>query len=141
MLPFLNRMSKMVFFTFLVYFGAALRLPQINKGSWFWDSKSKNNKFVECKTLKVFSELSGCISWILVVWRWKTESLRHANIKNSVFIQIFMSDICFNLTETISWRWIKLFEERIFLCRFERFAWFDWIETVQKEVSKLHQCH
>ena len=117
-----------------------LRLPQINKGSWFWDSKSKNNKFVECKTLKVFSELSGCISWILVVWRWKTESLRHVNIKNSVFIQIFMSDICFNLTETISWRWIKLFEERIFF-RFERFACSDWIETVQKEVSKLHQCH
>ena len=66
-----------------------MRLRQINKGSWFWDSKSKNNRFVECKTLKVFSELSGCVSWILVVWRWKTESLRHANIKNFAFIQIF----------------------------------------------------
>ena len=114
-----------------------LRLPQFNESSWFWDWKSKNKSFLRCKSLKLFSELSGCLSWILVVWRKRTESLFHANIKNSVFVQIFMRNICFDLTAPFFWRWIKHFEEPFF-CGFERFACLDWSKTVQKEVSKLH---
>ena len=54
-----------------------------------------------------------------------TASCQYKNILHS--LKFFMSDICFNLTETISWRWIRPFEERIFfqiwtIC----LVWLNW---------------